>query len=136
VFFNEMTAGFSSAGRALFSELSVNGRVIASTSNYSSGRAGFAFKLGWDPEFAKYSPGLLKELELIRAAPSLWTHHDFLDSGAAPDSFMGNIWLARRTLVSGMLTWNALGNLQLATGQIVRGIRDTLLGRSRYGKKN
>ena len=102
--------------------------MIASTSNFSSGRSGFAFKLGWDPQFATYSPGLLNELELIRAAPSIWNELDLVDSGAAPGSFMENIWLARRTLISGMFTWKALGKTQLAAGNWLRQLKKAVAG--------
>ena len=105
----------------MFTELSVAGKVIASTSNFCSGMAGFAFKLGWHPDYAVYSPGLLNELELIRAAPQVWGNLEIADSGSSPGSFMENIWLARRTLVSGMYATDRTGRVQLAIVRLLRG---------------
>ena len=95
-FFREMIAGFSGEGRALMTELSVDGVVISSTSNLISGRAGFAFKIGWDPAFMKMSAGVLNEVELMRYAATLCTDIDFFDSGAPPGSYINDLWAARR----------------------------------------
>jgi CelD/BcsL family acetyltransferase involved in cellulose biosynthesis len=64
-FFREMAAGFASAGRLFLTEVNHKGETIASTSNLISGDMGFAFKLGWDPAFAKVSPGILNEIDRI-----------------------------------------------------------------------
>jgi CelD/BcsL family acetyltransferase involved in cellulose biosynthesis len=69
-FFEDIVARFDHDGRALFTELRVGDRVIASTSNFVSGGAGFAFKVGWDAELRKLSPGVLNETELVSAAPT------------------------------------------------------------------
>ena len=38
-------------------------KTIASTSNMVSGRAGFAFKVGWDGRFRKYGVGILNAIQ-------------------------------------------------------------------------
>jgi CelD/BcsL family acetyltransferase involved in cellulose biosynthesis len=97
-FFKEVVAGFDGESRALFTELRVGERVIASTSNFVSGGAGFAFKVGWEAELRKFGPGVLNETELVRAAPEVCADLVWFDSGAQPDSFIDRLWPERREL--------------------------------------
>lgn len=116
-FFTEMMLGFASAGRALFTELVLDGRVVASTANLVSGRAGFAFKVGWDPALRSFSPGLLNELEFMRRADSPINEFDWFDSGAAPDSYIDELWLSRRRLARVLLPLR-MGARLTVTGSI------------------
>ena len=116
-FFRAMVDGFSRCGRSFFTELCVNQEVIASTSNFVSGNAGFAFKVGWHPQYAKLGPGLLNELELIRQVPTLCAELAYIDSGAAPGSYVDDIWLGRRGLTSGLYATTWLGRQVLAALQ-------------------
>jgi len=100
-FFREMIGKFAARDRAVFTELSVNDTVVASTSNLISGKRGFAFKLGWHPDYQRMAPGLLNEVELIRNAPVVFKDLDFIDSGATEGSFLEELWSERRVLVSG-----------------------------------
>jgi hypothetical protein len=100
-FFREMINGFAQHSRAFFTELSVNGRVIASTANLISSKMGYAFKLGWDSEFAAASPGMLNEVEFIKNASKLYPHLEYIDSGADEGSFIETLWVDRYTLASG-----------------------------------
>jgi len=97
-FFHDAVARFDGESRALFTELRVGDRVIASTSNFVSGGAGFAFKVGWDFELKKLGPGILNESELVRAAPEVCADLAWFDSGAQPDSFIDKLWPERREL--------------------------------------
>lgn len=97
-FFREMVAGFASERRAFFSEMVLDSTVIASTANFISGEAGFAFKIGWDPAFRDKSPGLLNELGFMRNAHVFVGDLTFIDSGAAAGSFIGTLWPDRRPL--------------------------------------
>lgn len=130
-FFREMTERFSRAGRALFTELRLNGRVIASTCNYVSGETGFAFKVGWDEQYRKFGLGIFNEAELVRHAPERCADLQCLDSGSQPASFIEMLWPGRRQVallvlpfgVAGRLTWWAqkgfrrlLGRLRPAPG--------------------
>ena len=100
-FFRQMIAEFAARDRAVFTELSVGDTVVASTSNLISGKRGFAFKLGWHPDYHRMAPGLLNEVEFIRNAPAVFEGLDFIDSGAAEGSFLEELWSERRALVSG-----------------------------------
>lgn len=121
-FFREMVAGFASEGRALFTELRLNGQTIASTSNFVSAHAGFAFKVGWDEAYRKYGLGILNETEFVSHAPDVCGDITNFDSGSAPDSYMDTLWPNRRTLVTafvpfstwGQGAWNCVQRLRMA----------------------
>lgn len=102
-FFREMSARFAADGRAFFTELSLSGRVIASTSNYISGSSAFAFKIGWDQELAAVSPGLLNELEFMRHSSEVLLGIDLVDSGAQEGSFVERLWRDHRQIATGVL---------------------------------
>jgi CelD/BcsL family acetyltransferase involved in cellulose biosynthesis len=97
-FFREAVRGFASDGRALFTELTVNGVPIASTSNFLSGRGGFGFKIGWDPEYKTFSPGILNEVEFVRGAATAFADLEYFDSGAGAESYINRLWPSRRRM--------------------------------------
>lgn len=97
-FFREMVTAFAARRRVIFAELVLDGVPIASICNLVSGKTGFCFKIGWNPEFRSTSPALINELEFIRNAGSHFADIDYFDSGASEDSFINELWLARREL--------------------------------------
>ncbi|HLK88727.1 MAG TPA: GNAT family N-acetyltransferase [Polyangia bacterium] len=110
-FFREMVARFGAEERAVFVEVQLDGNVVASTANFISGYAGFAFKIGWQRALAKLSPARLAELELVRQlfrADPL-TALAFLDSGSPEGAYIESLWPGRRPLVSLGLGTTALG---------------------------
>ncbi len=108
-FFRDMTTGFATEGRAWFTELSLNGQAIASTSNFISGGAGFAFKVGWNEDYRKYGVGILNEVHLVENAPEVCSDLAYIDSGAAPGSFIDSLWPARRQLSTLVLPLGRFG---------------------------
>jgi CelD/BcsL family acetyltransferase involved in cellulose biosynthesis len=108
-FFREMVAAFAAEGRAIFTELTVDGRAIASICHFVSGRMAFSFKLGWDPAFKSYSPGLLNEIELMRHAAEAFADIDCFDSGSGPSGFINALWPSRRALATVVLPHGSLG---------------------------
>ncbi len=118
-FFWDMVGRFGRARRAFFSELTLDGEPIASTCNFISGRVGFAFKIGWHPDYADFSPGLLNEVEFMRAAPKNFAELELIDSGASPDSFINKLWLSRRFLTTLVIPMNRRGgSMLLAIGTL------------------
>jgi len=99
-FFREMVAGFATARRVLFSEITLDGLTIASTCNLVSGHRAFAFKIGWHPELRACSPGWLNEIEFMRNAGAWAADIDLVDSGATEDSYINELWLERRSLAT------------------------------------
>ena len=108
-FFRDMTTRFAAEGRAWFTELSLNGQVIASTSNFISGCAGFAFKVGWNDDYRKFGIGILNELNLLESAPEVCSDLAYIDSGAASGSFIDSLWPARRQLSALVLPLGRVG---------------------------
>ncbi len=108
-FFRDMTTRFAAEGRAWFTELSLNGQVIASTSNFISGRAGFAFKVGWNDDYRKFGVGILNEVSLVENAPEVCSDLAYIDSGAASGSFIDSLWPARRQLSALVLPLGRVG---------------------------
>ncbi|HJW02535.1 MAG TPA: GNAT family N-acetyltransferase, partial [Azospira sp.] len=70
-FFREVVAAFGREGRVFFTEVRLNGQAIASTSNFVSAQAGFAFKIGVDEAYRKYCVGMLNDAELVNQAPQV-----------------------------------------------------------------
>lgn len=119
-FFREVAANFSARGKALFTELTLDGVTIASTSNFVSGGMGFAFKVGWNPEYRKQGIGILNEAELVRH----WSAHcaDLrgFDSGAEPASFIEKLWPAHRELGQVTVHFNGASAAALAASRWTR----------------
>jgi CelD/BcsL family acetyltransferase involved in cellulose biosynthesis len=126
-FFREMINGFAEQDRAFFTELKVNNRTVASTANLISSKIGFAFKIGWDTEFAAASPGMLNEVELLKQAPRLTSDLEYIDSGADEGSFIEKLWTDRCTLVSGFYVTRLLAVPLLASYDATRRIKHKLL---------
>lgn len=108
-FFREMVADFAGQGRAWFTELRLNGEVIASTSNMVSGREGFAFKVGWDQALRRLGVGVLNEAELVARYGEACPDLGCVDSGAADDTFIAEMWPERRQLLSVFLPLSRAG---------------------------
>jgi CelD/BcsL family acetyltransferase involved in cellulose biosynthesis len=128
-FFREMVRRFEGDGRrALFTELRLNGTAVASTCNFVSGRMGFAFKVGWDPDLRKLGPGMLNEVEFIRrigAHPDVQELTDF-DSGAAADSFINRLWLDQRPLGLLLMPSSRMAGLALEATRRLRESRQAV----------
>jgi Acetyltransferase (GNAT) domain len=106
-FFTRTVENYARHNQVFFCELLVGTRVIASTCNFISGNNGFAFKIGWDPEYWEFSPGIMNEMELMRNAGSQLASLEAIDSGATEDSFINSYWGNRKTLFNGAITFGA-----------------------------
>jgi CelD/BcsL family acetyltransferase involved in cellulose biosynthesis len=123
-FFRETVARFAQSRRVFFTELTLDGAPIASTANFVSGHAGFAFKLGWRSDLAKLAPGIMNAVELSRRfAEGACDDLSFFDSGTSEGSFVEDLWKERRPLVSTTITTTPLGGAALALTQQARSIR-------------
>jgi Acetyltransferase (GNAT) domain len=127
-FFHDMVARFDRDGhRALFTELRLGGKVVASTCNFVSGNMGFAFKVGWDPQHRKLGPGMLNEVEFIRRARTHPYCEDLLsfDSGASADSFINRLWPDSRSLGMLVMPSGRLASLALTATKRLRDSRQS-----------
>ncbi|MDB5691988.1 MAG: hypothetical protein JWO81_1051 [Alphaproteobacteria bacterium] len=97
-FFRDAVAGAQAAGRLEFLRLALDGRPIAMLVNFLAPPGGFTFKIAFDEEFARFSPGVLVQIEnlkLLERADIAWT-----DSCAVENHPMINsLWTERRAIV-------------------------------------
>lgn len=97
-FFRDAMRGAHEAGRLDMLRLTLDGRPLAMLINFITPPGSFSFKIAFDEEFARYSPGVLIQLEnlkLLDRREVAW-----MDSCASEDHPMINsLWAERRELV-------------------------------------
>lgn len=97
-FFRDALAGAHDAGRLEFRRMDLDGRPIAMLVNFLCPPGSFSFKTAFDEAYAKFSPGVLIQLDnlqLMQRADIGW-----MDSCAAPDHPMiDSLWGERRAVV-------------------------------------
>ena len=78
--------------------LRLGGRAIAAAVNFNAAGAVYAFKVAYDEAYARYSPGVMLEIEMMKALeadPSV----RFIDSCAkAEHPMIERLWRERRTI--------------------------------------
>jgi CelD/BcsL family acetyltransferase involved in cellulose biosynthesis len=98
-FFTDVVNSIGERKQLFFVELRLNGQAIAMTSNFVAGKTLFAFKVAYDPQYARFSPGLLNEFEGMR----LFHDTDDLqigESGSVQDSYIRHYWRGRADMFS------------------------------------
>lgn len=125
--FRETLCAMDKTARLHFLRLDLDGRPIAMLATLISNGAAYSMKICHDPDYARYSPGVMIEIEAMR---SLMTRPDFrfADSCAAPDhSMINGLWRARRVVtglnVSGR---GAASRGTLALARLLEGARAKL----------
>lgn len=119
-FFKEMVDGFKKDNRILINELSLDGKIIAASLELVSGRVGFGLKMGWDPGYAKYAPGITNLIQTMENAKDLPADLEFIDSLADPESYINSIWHRRRMLVEGVFVHTPLEKMVVKSVQVAR----------------
>jgi hypothetical protein len=125
--FRATARGAFACGQWMTLALRIGGRAIAMKCNLRAGDGAVAFKIAYDEAYARFSPGVLLEIEQIerlhRPGAPAW-----MDSGAAPDHPMiGHLWrdrLAIETLIAP--TGRAPGELAVAALPLARWLSRTL----------
>lgn len=105
-FFVTMCHEFGKQGRCLFGEIVLNDEVIASTCNLLAGDTLFAFKIGWDQQFADCSLGYWSEILLADAVSREFPNIQLIDSCSDEDSYTGKVWQDRLKLSHCRLIWS------------------------------
>jgi hypothetical protein len=123
-------------GRLRMLALEFNGARVAQKCNFLAENGAFAFKIAYDENHARYSPGLLLEVENIRRlheTPEI----EWMDSCAVPVHFMINrLWLARRTIQTVLLpTGRRPGELIVSLMPLIRWLHRKVKGIKGSGKK-
>lgn len=126
-FFERAAAAAAERGRLMMLALKVGGRPVAMKCNFLADGGAFTFKIAYDEAYAKYSPGLLLELENIRCfhrSPAL----GWMDSCAEAGHFMANrLWLDRRSLMTLVTaSGRATGELVVSSLPLLRWISRSL----------
>lgn len=121
-FAREMVAGFASFERVAFFELEVEGRPIASALKLLAGENGFAFKIGWDPDYASSSPGVLCEVLFQQSVPEI-DGVSFWDGCTVPGSWLEEFWPWRRSLTTGVFPTSVAGKLAVAGTTRIKAIK-------------
>lgn len=96
--FAETLKGAHAAGKLHFVRISCGARAAAMLASFLSGGAGYSLKIAHEPDFARFSPGVLAEIE---ASKSLLADPDFqfMDSCAAPrHPMIDKLWRGRRAV--------------------------------------
>lgn len=84
--------------RLMMIALRLNGKPVAMKCNFLSGSGSFAFKIAFDENLARYSPGVLLELENMRRVNTM-PQVEWMDSCAVSEHFMINrLWTKRRAI--------------------------------------
>lgn len=99
-FFVQIVQQLATSGQLIRHSLHQGDRIIAMKCNLiaADGRSSFAFKIAFDESFARYSPGVLLELQNIEHL-FCQTSLDWMDSCADPDHPMiDRLWRERRQI--------------------------------------
>ncbi len=98
-FFAAALKGAQADGLLELQRLDLNGRAIAMLVNFLTPPGSWSFKIAYDEELARFSPGVmieLKNLERVLSSPTL----DWMDSCAVENHPMiDGLWGERRTIV-------------------------------------
>jgi CelD/BcsL family acetyltransferase involved in cellulose biosynthesis len=109
-FIRDLVDSLARAGAVVISELRAGPWLMATALNLRAGSTLFAFKISWNREFARLSPGVLHEVELLQACRDEVTGLTTLDSCASEDSYLGPLWPERIPI----------GTALLSRGQVAR----------------
>lgn len=118
-------------GRLKMFALEVNGERVAQKCNFLAENGSFAFKIAYDENYARFSPGLLVEIENINRLHET-PETEWMDSCAAPVHFMINrLWLDRRTIQTVLIpTGKRPGELVVSLMPLIRWLHRRLKGAS------
>lgn len=97
-FFRSAVMAALASDRLLFLRLDLDGHPVAMLVNFLHGAGGFSFKIAFDENMARFSPGVLIEIDnlrLVQADPGI----EWMDSCAAADHPMiDSLWAERRSI--------------------------------------
>ena len=122
-FFREMTAAAWERRRLDLVALTVDGRPVAAKCCLFAAPGAFAFKTAFDENYARFSPGILLQTELIQRfhnqAQIRW-----MDSCAEPDSYLSSLWIDRRLIGTiAIATGNGFGELLVSSFPLLRWLK-------------
>lgn len=97
-FLKAAATGAHAAGKLNFHRLDLDGKPIAMLINFLAAPGGFSFKIAFDEDYARYSPGVLIERYNLQILED--RDIDWIDSCAIEDhSMIDSLWSERRDIV-------------------------------------
>ena len=120
-FFVKAMIGAFNRGRLMMIGIELDGRPVALKCNLIAAPGSFAFKIAYDEGYARFSPGVLLEMENVRLLHRR-SEVEWMDSCAEPDHFMMNrVWTERRTISDLIVsTGKRSGHLAVSTFPLLR----------------
>ena len=110
-FFELAVRNAAAKGRLIGLGLYLDGRPIALSCKLGSGDGAFAFKIAFDEEYSRFSPGALLELEHIQRLHDM-REIGWMDSCAAAEHFMANrFWAHKRQIGTSIITAGVAGSV-------------------------
>ncbi len=98
-FFSDCLEAAFAVGALRFHRLVAGPRTVAMIVNFGAGEESYSFKIAHDPDLARFSPGVMLEIELLKALEGEQGLR-FVDSCASPDhSMINSLWADRRMIV-------------------------------------
>jgi CelD/BcsL family acetyltransferase involved in cellulose biosynthesis len=123
-------AGAFERGRLLACGLDLDGRPIAREMCVVAGEGAFSFRIAYDESCARYAPGLLTELETVRAFHEA-TALAWLDSFTGAENVtIGRLWKDRRRIERVDLAVDGLGAAALALASGLQRLKGAACGRT------
>ncbi|WP_336974393.1 GNAT family N-acetyltransferase [Sphingobium aromaticiconvertens] len=112
-FFRAACAAAFDMGQLHFLRVDLDGRAIAMLVNFRHLDGAFSFKIAFDEEMGRFSPGVLIEianLAAVQGDPTI----GWMDSCAAPDHPMiDSLWAERRSIVQYRVALKGAGSIRL-----------------------
>jgi CelD/BcsL family acetyltransferase involved in cellulose biosynthesis len=111
-------------GRLHMVGVELDGRPLARCLSILAGEGSYAFKTAYDEEFARYSPGVIVEVDRIREFHGL-PGAQWMDSFTAPDNeVLNSVWKGRRTIQRLVIGTGPRGKLAVAALPILRRMKN------------
>ena len=128
-FFVQWASEAARRGRLMMLALAVGDRTVAMKCNVLAGAGSYAFKITYDEDYARYSPGVLLEMENIRRFHARGDLQ-WMDSCADPGNWMMNhIWPDRRRIATFVMPGsNFAGPLFVRAMPLMRRLKRMALG--------
>jgi CelD/BcsL family acetyltransferase involved in cellulose biosynthesis len=110
-FCREMAARLAAEKNLVIYQCLVDSVPVASAFNMRSANDLFCFKIGWNPEFASGSPGILNELHFLQSTRQNLADIRLADSCSKVGSYVEDVWSWKRRLTTGVFTTTRTGTL-------------------------
>lgn len=122
-FFLNFVQQLAARGGIAFVELRVANEPIASLAVLLHAAEGFAFKIGWDPQWERGCPGFQLMSQLVSLMPSEFPDLERIDSCASPDSFIGRVWPDRAEFAACLVSLTRRAQLCTTVREGIRSVR-------------